>query len=170
MASAPMASASSPPLSSWKLTCSTSARTCRRRTRSLPVSCPASFITWWNRLCLSWGQPRAGATALPCAPLRPSPSPTLGAGRRRPGIPGLCSGTPGPGGGNPVRSKPILGSCVPLAGCAGHPGPGNRQFADEEPPSATWGAGSTTPQNTLTLRLCWARGRSRTTRRTKRIA
>ena len=38
--SSPMTSASSPPLSSWKLTCSTSAQPCGRRTRSLPVSCP----------------------------------------------------------------------------------------------------------------------------------
>ena len=42
--------------------------------------------------------PALGRRPLPCAPLRPSPAPTLGAGRRRPGIPGLCSGTPGPGG------------------------------------------------------------------------
>ena len=58
---------------------------------------------------------------------------------------------------------------------AGHvdqePGPGfDHQGGQRSPPSATRGAGSTTPQNTLTLRLCWARGRSRTTRRTKRIA
>ena len=58
------------------------ARPCRRRTRSLPVSCPDWFITWWNRLCLSWGQPRAGATAF--AMRAAAPQPCSDAWRRSP--------------------------------------------------------------------------------------
>ena len=38
-----MAPVSSPPLSSWQLTCRTSARPCNRRSRSPPVSCPADY-------------------------------------------------------------------------------------------------------------------------------
>ena len=75
-----------------------------------------------------------------------------------------------PGTGAGIRSPRRLNSQID-----GHvdqePGPGfDHPGGQRSPPSATRGAGSTTPQNTLTLRLCWARGRSRTTRRTKRIA
>ena len=38
-----MAPVSSPPLSSWQLTCRTSARPRNRRSRSPPVSCPADY-------------------------------------------------------------------------------------------------------------------------------
>ena len=40
-------------------------------------------------------------------------------------------------------------------------------FADGELPSATQGAGSTTPRKTLTMITAWTKNRSRTTRRTK---
>ena len=73
--SSPMASASSPPLSSWKLTCSTSARPCRRRTRSLPVRCPDHHLVE-QAVPLVGPAPRWG-DGLAMRAAAPSPAPTL---------------------------------------------------------------------------------------------